>query len=137
MVAAAIMAIVFAIAYPSWHESVRKARRAEGRAALTQLMLQQERYYSQNTSYIAFSSASTDAGEKMFKWFSGDSAAASSYEISASACAGETIQNCALLTARPGTEKVNAGYKDSACGNLTLSSSGEKKASGSASNCWQ
>lgn len=137
MVVVAIVAILAAIVYPSYQESIRKARRAEGRAALMALMQQQERYYSQNTSYIAFSSASTDANEKRFKWFSGDNAASSSYEINASACPGDMIQNCAMLTAKPGTEKVNSSHTDAACGNLTLTSSGEKHASGSATNCWQ
>jgi type IV pilus assembly protein PilE len=137
MMVVVIVAILAMIVFPSYQESVRKARRAEGRAALMQLMQQQERYYSQSTRYIAFSSASTDADEKKFKWYSADSAASSSYEISATACDGDTIQNCALLTAKPGTALVNSSYSDSACGNLMLSSSGEKKASGSAANCWQ
>jgi len=137
MVVVAIIGILATIVYPTYQESVRKARRAEGRAALMQLMQQEERYYSQNTSYIGFSSASSDANEVKFKWFSGDSAPASSYEISAAACSDDVIQNCVLLTAQPGTSNVNKGHTDTACGNLMLSSTGAKTASGNATNCWQ
>jgi type IV pilus assembly protein PilE len=104
---------------------------------LMQLMQQEERYYSQSSRYIAFSSGSTEANEKKFKWYSGDSAAASSYEISAEACSDDLIQNCVMLTAKPGTDKVNKSYKDPLCGNLSLTSTGIKKASGTATHCWK
>jgi type IV pilus assembly protein PilE len=137
MVVVVIIAILSAIAYPAYQESIRKAKRAEGRAALMQLMQQEERYYSQSTRYSAFSSGSTDAGEMKFRWYSGDNPATSAYEISGAACADEVIQNCVLLTAQPGTSKVNSAYTDIACGNLMLSSRGTKTVSGSATNCWQ
>jgi type IV pilus assembly protein PilE len=133
MVVVVIVAILAAIEYPLYQESVRKARRAEGRAALMEVMQQQERYYSQNGTYIVFSAATANG----YKWYSSNSAAASSYEISATACNDESIQNCVLLTAKPGTQNVNANYKDDPCGNLTLASSGEKAAAGSAAGCWQ
>ncbi len=135
MVAVAIVAILAGLAYPSYVESVRKAKRAEGRAALMQLMQQQERYYSQHNSYIRFSAASSDAAEKAFKWYSGNSPASSAYEISAEACAAEVLQSCVRLTAQPGTANVDANFKDPVCGNLTLSSTGAKSAA--SSDCWR
>lgn len=127
-----IVAILATVAYPSYQESVRKAKRAEGRAALMRLMQQQERYYSQHIRYIAFSSSSVDATERQFKWHSGDSPGKSAYEISGAACAGEPIDNCIVLTATPGTQKVDAGYSDAGCGALTLSSTGQRGPNG----CW-
>ncbi len=132
MVVLVILAILAAIEYPSYMESVRKARRAEGRTALMQIMQQQERYYSQHGSYIAFSSAAPHG----YKWFSGNSAADSSYEIVARECAGDMLDNCVLLVATPGTKNVNAGYEDDVCGELTLASNGIKTASGHGSQCW-
>ena len=132
MVVLVILAILAAFQYPSYLESVRKAKRAEGRAALTQLMQQQERYYSQHGSYIAFSSATPNG----YKWFSGDAPASSSYEIAATACKDDTLQNCVLLIAMPGASKVNSTYKDDLCGNLSLTSNGIKDASGHGAQCW-
>jgi type IV pilus assembly protein PilE len=133
MVVAVILAILAAIVYPSYLESIRKAKRAEGRAAMMALMQQQERYYSQHNSYIVFSPSDANG----FKWFSANNPATSSYEISATACSEDDIQNCVLLTAKPGTANVNAGYKDDACGNLMLTSTGMKAAAGRAENCWE
>lgn len=132
MVVLVILAILATIEYPSYLESIRKTRRAEGRSALMQLMQQQERYYSQNGSYIAFSSAAPNG----YKWFSGDAPTGSSYEIAATACKDDTLQNCILLVATPGTGKVNAGYKDDACGELSLASNGIKAAAGQSTQCW-
>lgn len=137
MVAVVIAGILAAIAYPSYQHAIRKARRAEARAALMQTMQQEERYYSHATTYIAFTSGSTEPEEQKFKWFSGESAAASAYEIMATACDNDTIQNCVLLSAKPGAGKVNTNYADPGCGDLMITSTGEKKVSGMAADCWR
>ncbi len=134
LVAMVIIAILAAVALPSYQESVLKAKRAEGRAALMRTMQQQERYYSQKTSYIAFSSDSIDENAQKFRWFSGDNAASSAYEISAMACDGKDIRDCVKLTAWPGTQKVSRNHRDPVCGNLVLTSEGEKSAG--ADHCW-
>jgi type IV pilus assembly protein PilE len=135
MVAVVVIGILAAVAYPSYTEAVRKAKRTEGRAALLQLMQQQERFYSQRNSYIKFTSSSTNEDEKRFKWFSGDNPASSAYEISADVCSGDAIQNCVMLTAKPGTSKVDGAFKDPVCGDLTLTSTGIKSAA--SENCWK
>jgi type IV pilus assembly protein PilE len=137
MVAVVIVAILASFAYPSYLESVRKAKRAEARAALMQLMQQQERYYSQNNRYIAFSSESAGENEKKFSWYSGSTPSTSAYEIEGRACENGIIENCVALTARPGTAKVDRNYSDTRCGELTLTSTGAKSATGSAADCWR
>jgi type IV pilus assembly protein PilE len=99
-----------------------------------QLMQQEERYYSQNMTYIVFNSASTNLNEKYFRWYSADAPASSAYEIVAEACPNETIQTCVKLTAKPGAEKVDSTFTDSECGNLTYTSTGVKSAD--AKKCW-
>jgi type IV pilus assembly protein PilE len=136
MIVVAIVAILAAITLPSYQESVRKARRVEGRSALTQLMQQQERYYSLHTTYIAFSQKSTGGDALQFKWYSGSSDKESAYEISGSSCTGDTITNCVILVAKPGTQNVNTSFSDPSCNELSLTSTGVKSASGAASNCW-
>jgi type IV pilus assembly protein PilE len=134
MVAVAIVGILTTVACSSYLSSIRKAKRAEGRAALMDIMQQQEKYYSQHTTYIAFNSSSTGRDERSFKWYSANDPSESSYEISAEACANEAMQTCIKLIAKPGTDKVNSSYKDPECGALTFSSTGEKSADGK--NCW-
>jgi type IV pilus assembly protein PilE len=134
MTVMAIVAILASVAYPSYQESVRKAKRAEGRAALLQLIQHQERYYSLHGRYIAFSSESTDLHERQFRWYSGDSPRKSAYEISGAACRGEALDICVVLTASPGTGKVDAGYEDPKCGKLIVFSTGKKAADGN--DCW-
>lgn len=130
-----IFAVLAGMAYPSYVESVRKSKRVEGRAALLLLMQQQERYYSQHNAYIAFSADSTGEEEKKFKWFSGGSAKNSAYEMKAVACENDIIQNCVRLIAIPGTGKVDAGFTDPTCGEMTLTSTGIKSAR--QADCWK
>lgn len=134
LIAVAIVGLLSAIAFPSYQESIRKARRAEVKTMLMQLMQQQERYYMQHTSYIAFSAASTSADAKKFKWYSSETPKTSSYEISATACPGQTIRDCVTLVAEPGTARVNLSFSDPLCGSLSLSSTG--KISPAKTGCW-
>lgn len=134
LIALAIFGILASLAYPAYQHVARKAKRAEGRAALMELMQQQERFYMQHTRYIRFSSSMDEANEKKFKWFSGASPKSSAYEIRAEACAGDTIDHCVVLFAMPGTANVDAAYKDAECGALSLSSSGVKLPAGR--DCW-
>lgn len=129
-----IAAILAAIAYPSYREAILKARRIEGKAALMKLMQQQERYYALHASYLAFSAETEGDEERRFQWFSGDSPVSSFYEIDARACDGESLRDCVILSARPGTARVNTSYRDAVCGHLSLNSRGERAAD--ATQCW-
>lgn len=135
IVVLAVVTILAATAAPSYTEAVRKGKRTEGRSALYQIMLQQERYYSMRNSYITFSSRSSGEDEKQFKWFSGNSPPKSAYEIKAEPCANDTIQNCVRLVATPGTANVDSRYEDPSCGELSLTSAGDKGAK--SPECWR
>ncbi|WP_282183679.1 type IV pilin protein [Herbaspirillum sp. ST 5-3] len=135
MVALVIIVILSLIAYPGYQEAVRKGRRAEARAALMQLLQQEERAYSQHNSYIKFSQESTEEEEKKFKWFSGETSKSSAYEIKAEPCKNDTIRNCVQLIAMPGTKNVDSSYKDIACGELSVTSTGLKAAN--SPDCWK
>jgi len=126
MTVTAIIAILVTLAYPSYGYALRKVRRAEARAALMQAMQQQERYYIMHTRYVPFSAGSSDEDTRKFKWYSGEQAATSAYEISASACAGESLQDCIILTAAAGSAKVDRRYRDSDCAVMSLTSTGQK-----------
>lgn len=126
MIVVAIVAILAAIVYPSYQESVRKAKRAEGRSALLRDMQQQERDYSRMNSYTAF----TAEAPGNYRGYSGENATHPAYQISAVACDGYTIQACVQLTAAP-------AFTDKKCGSLTLTSQGTQGATGEApGECW-
>jgi type IV pilus assembly protein PilE len=132
----AIVVVLAAIAYPSYAGFITKTRRIEGQIALIEAVQQQERFYTRNNTYIAFSSDSSGEQEKRFKWFSGSAAPGSAYELSARACPGRELSQCVEVRATPGTQKVDANFRDANCQALTLNSAGERTASGPSARCW-
>jgi type IV pilus assembly protein PilE len=132
----AIVLVLAAVAYPSYAGYVTRTRRIEGQIALMEAIQQQERFYTRNNTYIAFSSGSTDAEERRFKWWSGSAAATSAYELKAHACPGRELTECVEVQAMPGTAMVSASFKDADCETLTLNSAGEQSASGPLPRCW-
>ncbi len=136
MLVLALCAILAALAYPGWQGAVVRSQRVQAQAALLQLMQQQERYYTQNNTYLAFSAASDDAEARQFKWWSGASPAQSAYEIAARPCAGATLGECVQLDAVPGGAHVDGRFADADCQTLSLTSAGSKSASGAAPRCW-
>jgi type IV pilus assembly protein PilE len=138
MIVVAVVGILAAIAYPAYQDSVLKGKRAEGRTALLDLMQQQERYMTQNNTYLRFDNAAgitnPTEGATTFKVFSGDNQTGTKYWLSAGLCGTNTIQDCVQLTATP----VMADPK---VGNLTLTSTGVKGCSGTEAStnfkaCW-
>jgi len=129
MIVVAIVAILAAVAYPSYLDSVRKGKRAEGRTALIETLQQQERYMTQYNTYLA---VDPDAVTTIpFKRFSGENVASSAYKIGARACTGQTIANCVQVYGVP-------KYTDPAVTELNITSTGVKSCTGSnTSVCWK
>lgn len=129
MITVAIVGILASVAYPSYRSSVLKGKRAEGRAALLDLAQQQERYMTQNGSYLAFANG---AANTPFKMYSGDNAAKAAYNLSASNCEGMTdARSCILMKASP----VQPDPLDA----LTMTSTGIKSCTGTPTAnlpCW-
>ena len=111
MIVVAVVAILTSIAYPAYTKSILKGKRAEGRTALTELMQQQERYMTQNNTYLAFSNAAgtTTPASVPFKTFSGDTPTKAAYYLSASACPSSTITECVQVSAEPVRSDPEAG----------------------------
>ncbi len=121
-VALVLVVILAALGYPVYHNAALHSRRAEAKAALHTLLIQQEQYYTQHNTYIAFDSTSSNPP---FKWWSGDTASASYYELEAQTCPNKTLSQCVLLRAIPGTENVKS-HTDPICGTLLLDSANNK-----------
>lgn len=151
MIVVAIIAILAAIVVPAYTESVLKGKRSQGRAALAELLQQEERYMTQHNCYLAFSTdsagvarAAPSCGVKPasvpFKPVSGDSVANSAYLLSATACpdpsgGGPTLPltDCIQVVATP-------RGSDPAAGDLAMTSTGVRSCTGTKSSdprvCW-
>lgn len=147
MIVVAVVGILAAIAYPAYTDSILKGKRTQGRTALAELMQQQERYMTQQNCYMAFTTVAatgvatatantagcvvTATSAVPFKTFSGDNLGNAAYRIEANACpngAGGnlSIAECVRVMAFPrGT--------DNKIGNLSITSSGTKACTNSAS----
>ncbi|WP_338758638.1 type IV pilin protein [Massilia sp. METH4] len=136
MVVVALVGVLAALAYPGYRQHVVHARRTEAQVALQALMQQQERYFTQHNRYIAFGAGADTADARLFRWWSGTSAATSAYEIEGKACDGEDIADCVQLIATPGTTRVGRRFQDPSCDRLILTSTGLHLASGPATRCW-
>lgn len=124
MIVVVLIAVLTAIALPSYLDSIRKSRRADARAALVQLAQFMERNYSlaqrydQNSAGTAitlpFTQSPVDSSPKY-------------YDLSLTAVA----QNTYRLQATPiaGTSQAN-----DSCTSLTLDQVGTK--GGTGTNCW-
>ena len=120
MIVIAIVGILVAVALPSYEDHVIKTRRADGKAALTNVAQQLERCFSQHGNYTGDTcppDESTHDSEEGLYEVDVDSTA-STYTLTATPQAPQTA--------------------DTVCANLTLTQTGAKDISGTgtADYCW-
>lgn len=122
MIVVVVVAILAAVAMPSYQDSVRKARRADAKAALSQAAQFMERNYSLAQRYDQ-----TSAGAVVTLPFSQSpiDGGTAQYAISIQSVAQQTF----TLQAVP-----QGGQASDTCGTLTLDNAGAK--SPSTSGCW-
>jgi type IV pilus assembly protein PilE len=135
LIAVAVVALLAAIALPSYQEHLRKAKRAEGKTALLKAIQLEERAYTSNGQY------QTDLGP-LFGLAagvvpkSGEDPSQGNYDLTAAAdpANGNTLAQGVVVTATP----RSGVFSDPDCNVLTLSSVGQKTASGTkgAAFCW-
>ncbi len=139
MIVVAIAGILAAIAYPSYIDSVRRGNRAEGRAAVTNLLQQQERFFTQNNTYVAFNTAAAATAASM-KDYSGDgSRATAKYLLVSQVCAAiggvvPPIRDCVNIVATPQVGVFDDPYITS----MAVDTQGRRLCTGSdISRCWK
>ncbi len=131
MIVVAIVAILAAIAYPSYQDSVRKSRRADARAVLLEAAQFMERRYTENfqAGYTSVNNAALTAAGLGSSPKDGGTAY---YNIQV-----VTVANppSFTLSAQP----VGAQSGDTGCGTLSLTNTGLKTVSGPkpAAECWR
>ncbi len=134
MIVMAVVAILVAIAYPSYQIQVRKARRTEAKTLLLEAQSKQERFFTENNSYAvnmtalgyANNSEPTEDG-----WY-----IVTVSGVAPGGCAPGTATACTgfTLTAAPQNDQVN----DTECGNFRINELGQKTetGTGTARDCW-
>lgn len=121
MIAVAIVAILAAIAYPSYTESVRKGKRGQAKADLVEAAQIAERWHTIQRTYQGLA-----AGDQIVD--QSPKTGTPDYTI---AVAPGTTQNTFKITATP-----TGGQASDRCGVLSINERGEKKHStGSDSQC--
>lgn len=137
LIAVAIVALLAAIAFPSYRDHLVKSKRAEAKAALLKTTQLQERWYTVNNTYTTnlgqlYGTTTATVG-------SGEDAINGWYTISAAAGPNGISQGF-VLTATPGNTLASPAvvFTDVKCGNLTLTSTGLKDRTGTETmkNCW-
>ncbi len=133
MVVVVVVSLLAAIAYPGYQQYVKRGRRADAKAALSEMAQFMERYYSENNSYSAASlpvTTSPREGTAVYNLTFGVSCTDDSTSVSTSQQA-----DCFLVLAIP----VSNGLMDGdECGSLGLDNTGNKVVSGDAgaAQCW-
>lgn len=111
LIAVMVVGIIAALAYPSFTGAIRKSRRADAMAALTQVMQAQERWRANNTTYNGDISTLTGAPAR---------SANGHYDISISSGSATSSAYVAVATARSDSDQS----ADTACRTLRVTMSG-------------
>ncbi len=125
MIVTVILAVLAAIALPSYQESIRKSRRADAKSALMAASQAMEKYYTERQTYVGatLGAAATD----VYKATSPDGY----YTLSFSAT--PTASAYTIEAARTGAQTNDK------CGTFSINQAGAKAVSGgslTAADCW-
>lgn len=139
MIVVAIIGILAAVVYPAYTDSIAKGKRAEARAALMNLLQQEERYLTQMNTYETF--AAGTPGALPFKAYSSadSTQARSSHLLGARLCQAvggvtPTKQDCIEVFAEP-----QAGvFSDPGITSMAIDTQGRRTCTGTQiDRCWK
>lgn len=119
IIAVAIVAIITAVALPSYQNQVRKTKRADGKGFLLEIAAAQERFFTQNVRY----------GTLAQLGYADDESPEGYYTINIARANNNTTYT---LTASP-----LAPFVDDECGNLTLNNTNMRDSGGDNDICWR
>ncbi len=141
MIAVAIVAVLAAIAFPSYQESVRKTRRVDAQGMMMELVQRMERFYAENRCY-------SNADNLAITGICDGAAVAVPAALAQSPKDGATkYYNLSLPAVAATTFTINAtpiagsAHANDKCGTLTLNQDRDKGISGAhagvtADDCW-
>lgn len=131
MIVVAVVAILAAVAFPSYQESVRKSNRTDCKVALSAAVAMQERWYFRNNSYTDKVNEIGGSVGPPATLNSPEGFCGITIDVS---CAGGGTIDCFTLKATP-----QGAQKNDKCGILTVTNTGLKgveNATYSVDECW-
>lgn len=121
MIVLIVVSILTVLAYPSYQSQMTENRRTDGQRILLEIMNEQQKFYSRNSSYTSDLVAGGVVGLN-YPDPNGDGSVPSDndfYLITAQACPTLAINECVILTASPQGGQIGDG-------NLTYNSRNQK-----------
>lgn len=128
MVVLLIIGVLAALAYPRYDAQIKRGYRTEGQALLNEVAARQERYFSQNNSYLIPEADSDDLGRLGLT--SPAKSASNKYQLKITA--EESDGGYSLI--------AQQHFNDTQCGDLTLNGLGIQGRTGtdkSVAECWR
>ena len=121
MIVVAVVAILAAIAVPSYQEQVRKSRRAQAKADIVEYVQMAERFFTVNNTYVGFTLPTSQSPR--------EAGATARYNLPAPTTTATTFTLTANATGAQASDR---------CGDLSITNTGQKGETGSASleECW-
>jgi type IV pilus assembly protein PilE len=133
MVVVAIVAIIFAVAFPSYERYIVRAKRAVGQNVLMQVADRQQQFFMDNKRFAA---DLTNLGFTANPFIVDDDGA-STVVGDADAVYSVALSNVTATTWTATATPLNGQLsRDTSCANLTMNQAGAKGKSGAGDNCW-
>ncbi len=131
MIVVAVVAVLFALAMPSYNASTTKTRRSEGKSLVMEASQLQERHFTEWGRYATATTTDPTAVDENTLLLASASSQNGFYNLAFTAVTATTY----TLTAAPQGAQVS---NDADCGSLTITHTGLKEVTGSADAdyCW-
>jgi type IV pilus assembly protein PilE len=132
MVVAVIVSLLAAVAIPNYTRYMRKAARAQAKSVMLDTAQRQERYYTNNGTYLT---VGTGSGPNGWQNYAGSSYASRKYDVTTIAGALGSGSTTDLTSGFTVLGSPANQWNDTECGTLSLDSTG-LRASNDNALCW-
>ncbi len=133
MVVVAIVAIVFALAFPSYERYVVRTKRAVAQNALLQVADRQQQFFMDNKQFAANLTNLGFNANPFVVDDEGSTTVAADGDAVYSVTLSNVTQTTWTATAAPLHGQLS---RDTDCGSLSITQAGTKASSGGGANCW-
>ena len=116
MITVAVVAILAAIALPSYREYVRKGRRAEALNAVGSIQMALERWRAENPTYAGCGTGCSGAGTSSYYTFAVSGETGTAYVITATPTGAQSGDTCGNLVANA-SDKKKPTWNTASCNN--------------------